>query len=130
MPTTFENMIASGLAAVQTVTGETVTYTRGGDTVSITATKGKAELNIDRMTTVLLEGIDASWICADADLKFTLAFTGPDGPGETVTKITPQRNDRITQADGTIWEVTPFGEIGCYRLTAGVLRIFVKAVAA
>jgi hypothetical protein len=97
--------------------GELVTYARGSNTVSLTAIRGKAELNIDKFTEVAVEGIDASWIIETADLIIDEAV------------VLPERMDLITDANGDKWEVTPIPNIGCYRNIRGMTRVFVKAVA-
>lgn len=96
--------------------GELITLARGSDAGTWTATKGKAELYIDSQSTAILEGIDASFIGATDEYVV-------DG-----SETEPQRNDILTDSDGSKWEVTPVQGIGCFRETRGMLRAFVKRV--
>jgi hypothetical protein len=118
--------VNSMLSTLLSSEGEAVTYARGSDTVSLTAIRGKAELNIDKFTTVQVEGIDASWII-DATMLVHVEYAGMY---QTSELWTPQRSDRITDANNQVWEVTPVDGIGCYRDTRGMMRIFVKAIVA
>lgn len=107
------------LARLLSSEGKTVTYARGSVSVTggLTAIKGKPELNIDRMTSVSIEGIDASFILDARDLILSSVV------------VLPERGDRVTDADGAKWEVVPFESIGCYRKNGNMLRAFVKAIA-
>ncbi len=107
--------------------GAVVTYSDGNRSISIVAVKSKNELNIDRLTSVSVEGVDASFLVDAAVLLWPV----PTIPGETrpLESFVPDRGHKITEADGTVWEVVPFGDIGCYRNSLGMMRIFVKKAA-
>lgn len=96
--------------------GATVEYSRGADSISIQAVKGKAEITIESVSTISIEDVDASFIFDVADMLFD------------AVPVEPTRGDRIEEATGEIWEVTPFGSLGCYRKSGDLVRVFVKRV--
>jgi hypothetical protein len=92
---------------MQSVHGETVTYARDGDSVTVTATPGAMRLDaeIPGLAVTLIDRID--WFIDAADLILS---------GATVT---PEAGDRITRADGTVWRVSSEATDGyVYEFTA------------
>jgi hypothetical protein len=92
-------------------TGSTVTYTRGGDEVELTATVG-----------------ESAWDVADGNGMLT-TFASRDYivDADDLTIGLPERGDKITDGDD-VYEVLAPGRQDVYRLHHGVLRIHTKKV--
>ena len=86
--------------ALRGAMGIPVTYTRGGDSVQVTATPGQTSFEIDDGSGLLIESSASDWIIAvDA-----LILAG--------VKATPKRGDRITRTlngKTLIYEIMGFG---------------------
>jgi hypothetical protein len=98
----------------------TVTYSRGGDSVQLTATVGRTEFQVDDGYGVIQTWQSRDYLIAAADLVLG---------GVT---IRPQRGDRITDG-GTVYEVLAPGKEDVFRFSDpyGVtLRIHTKVVGA
>lgn len=76
---------------------QTVTYRRGGQSVSLAATKCPVRSEIDTQFGVLRIG-ECDWI-----VKASLLVL-------SATTITPQKNDVVEESDGTQWLVLPLIE--------------------
>jgi hypothetical protein len=87
--TGFSDIIASGLATVRGAAGVEITYVRGADTVTLTATKGRSDLETmtGDVTTVVRSD---DWIVAAADLELS---------GDLVT---PKRDDKVKMESGGV----------------------------
>jgi len=85
----FDTAIAGGLAAIRTAAGVTVTYSRGADSVAVTAVVGRSfhEQADDYGTTVQVQTRD--FLIKATDLILASA------------RITPARGDRIVETRGT-----------------------------
>lgn len=104
--------------------GETITYTRGAQSVTITAVPGKSMLRVqDSSGNSVIEWTDADWLIAAADL----VIGG--------SAIEPQRGDLIARTSGgsTItYEVRPIESEGAWRWSdesRTIMRIHTKEIA-
>ena len=87
---------ASAGVILKTVFSDAVTLRRGStNTTGVTAQKFLGERTIETGDGGVLKFSGASWVIAIADY----AFSG--------TASTPRNGDRIVEASGEIWEVTP-----------------------
>lgn len=89
----FSDTIAAGFAAVRGIAGVGITYARGADTVAVTATPGRSELETitGDGTTLLVRSHD--WTVAASALVI-------DG-----TAITPKRDDKVRRVIDSITHV-------------------------
>jgi hypothetical protein len=101
--------------------GGTITYARGADSVSIEATYGRSEFTSERDGVVTVEMNDRDFIVTLDDLIL----------GGVVA--TPQRGDRITDAEGHIFEVLALAGAQVYRTSDAEgtrVRVHTKRIAA
>lgn len=102
------NMLARGAAmlnrTMKASASESVTYSRGSDAVSVSATPGNTitEMPVD----------DNGGTIQSRNVDFLI--DGPDLILDSAT-ITPRPGDRITRADGTVFEVNALGSEPCFR---------------
>jgi len=103
MPTTFLDTNAEILAETIRLDGEEITYTSGGESVTLCALVGRQKFAADDDRGRLrIEYSDADFLVVVADLQL-------DG-----AQHTPKRRDQITWGDRT-FEVAPFGDERHYR---------------
>src|SRR5688572_16245723 len=78
-----------------------VVYTRGSRTAIVRATKGRSFAEAESMADIgVVQRMESTdWLIRKDDLNF--------GDG-----LPPQRGDRVTDDDGYVYEVMPFGLIG------------------
>lgn len=77
---------------------EQVTYTQGGQSVSVAATIGRTRVELeDAMGNVRTQYTDRDYL-----IQASLLVIG----GQTVL---PQRGDTVTESDGRVYSVTPLG---------------------
>ena len=90
---------AVAFAAAQAVHGEQITYTQGATTITITqAIRGQS----DPMRMAVQEGVNLEDIVQD----WLIDYDDFDNDG---SPITPDRNDVITDSNGTTYRVLPAG---------------------
>lgn len=106
------------------IAGESITYTRGGDSVTLTATPGKSLLRVmDSSGNSVVEWTDADWLISAADLILA---------GSTTL---PERGDIITRTKGgTVYtyEVRPVESEGAWRWSdenRTIMRVHTKEIA-
>lgn len=93
----FASIIAQGLAAIGQAAGEAALYSRGADSVAVTAVPGRAAGDLDDAGNVVVLSSLHDWIIKAADLVLI---------GATVL---PKRGDRIT-VGGRVYETSVEGE--------------------
>ncbi len=98
----FADRLATGLARIQQLAGETVTYRRGAHKVTLTATVGSTrEQSVD----------DSGMVLTIRHCDFHVPQASLVLNGKTVE---PQAGDTITRSDGTVWEARPIVSDRCY----------------
>lgn len=114
MSSVFQTALAAGQAAVRTVAGGDILYDRSGDSVALTAVAAATRIDI--------AGGDGSAVTATVR-DFLIAAAALRLGGRAAE---PEPGDRITAADGGIYEVVRLADGRCWRPsgTAGTtLRI-------
>lgn len=104
MPNLLATVANRALQMLQSHAAETVTYTRGAVSVSVSATVGRTQTEqpIDANGTT----IRSNWI--------DFLINGPDLVIASVV-VKPQQGDTITRSDGAVYEVTAMGSEPCFR---------------
>lgn len=97
----FSDMIAAGLADIQDAAGETVTYWRGDDYITITATPGDGQRRGQQAEVIRINS-QRDWLILVSALNFG---AGP---------VPPQRNDQV-KFGSLVFEVLPQDGEDCYR---------------
>jgi hypothetical protein len=116
----FATALAAAQSIVRDVAGEAVTYTRGGSYVTIAAA-------VPAATRVDMAGDDGSAVTATIR-DYLVAAAALVLGGATVE---PEPGDRVTAADGTVYEVVRLADGRCWRPsgTAGTtLRIHTQLI--
>ena len=94
----FAEALSSGFDAIESIAGETVTYTRGQLTATVTATMGQSETeDIDGGGQQKIVSRSIDWLIRPDDLAL-------DGDS-----IQPSVGDRITSEDGRVFDVSLVG---------------------
>jgi hypothetical protein len=96
---TFQTRLRDSINRIRQQRGVTVTYSRLSDAVTLLATVGKTsqEEDVGTDSPAVVRTQIRDYIIAAADLVLSGATSQP------------QRGDRITEADGTVFEVLPLG---------------------
>lgn len=98
---------------------QTVTFTTDDGEVSVSATPGSTDYEVDDDNGLTLEAKSQDWIVAAADLVIN------------DEQVEPQPGNRITSAAGETFQVLPLGALGHFRRCdpAGtMLRIHTKLI--
>jgi hypothetical protein len=118
MANVFTGAIAQHAVALRNNAGQTVTYRRGGLSVSLAATPCDSRAEVDLQFGVL-NLAPKDWIITASLLVLN-----------SVT-VTPQKNNTIEESDGTIWQVLSDGVEPPWRYsgpTQDMLRIHTKRI--
>ena len=89
-----KSLIKQLQAATSAVMGETITYARGGFSVSIKATRGRQLTRVSNDVGALIVKGDADWMIFASDLVIDSVI------------VEPQRGDTITDAGGAVYDVS------------------------
>lgn len=104
MTNLLQTVAARAKAAIKSFASESVTYTRGSGSVSVSATIGRTQTE---------QPIDDSGATVRSNwIDFLI-----DGPDLVISSATikPQQGDTITRSSGSIYEVTAMGTEPCFR---------------
>jgi hypothetical protein len=95
------DLLAQGAAWLESMRSQfassPVTYRRGAATASVLASRGRSTFQLSDSEGAVFRAISVDWLIGVSDLVLNGKST------------TPQRGDRVEDADGNIFEVLPFG---------------------
>lgn len=100
MATGLQTGINAALASLRGLAGETVTYSRGARSITVTAIRGSSRIETEDDQGASIRSRATDWLIEAA----ALIMPRPARAVETET-IQPDRGDRITTAGGEVWEV-------------------------
>ena len=121
MATLMQRGVAMLSRVAPAAAGGTIVYSRGAASVSLSATYGKSEFTSERDGVVVVESNDRDFIFQLDDL----VLSG--------TATIPQRGDRITDAEGRLFEVLALAGAQVYRTSDSegtVVRVHTKRIIA
>lgn len=99
----FSERITAALDRIRSEAAESVTYKRGGQSVAVDAVSGATPVESYASFDVVVDATWRDWLIKASELIL----------GGRVVK--PAIGDRITQSDGTTWEVLPVEGQRCWR---------------
>ena len=121
MSTLMQRGVALLARAGPSAAGGTIVYSRGADSVSLAATYGRSEFTSERDGVMTVEANDRDFTFEIDDLIL--------GGVETL----PQRGDRITDAEGRLFEVLALAGAQVYRscdAEGTMVRVHTKRITA
>ena len=108
--------------------GESIVYSRGERSATVTAIRGQSEFQSEAAGEVRLEYTDADWLCMEAELVFPAVEAEGKEPGLEALAIVPQKSDRIATEAGEVFEVLAPAGAKVFRTFAGLMRVHSKEV--
>lgn len=117
----FATAIAAAAGTLRAVTGDTVTYRRGGSSVQVVATVGKTTRDVDESDGLVTRYESRDFLVTAAEL----VLGG--------VRVMPLPGDQVVEGDGTVCELMDFPGEGYWRWSDPyrvTLRIHTKRVSA